>query len=123
MTSVTSFMYSLEARAWISDPRVQEWLKKQGCFDHPDGSYIRVTQEQLPKLKEHIRTLQKEDMMKKPKTYWMIRNASGHNITKPFLYVTEEQAWNSVIREPFGMEDYQQKGYYAVKEETTSSNL
>ncbi|XWV26986.1 putative orfan [Tupanvirus soda lake] len=49
------------------------------------------------------------------KTFWMIRDSSNTNITKPKTYETEEEAWKAVIVKPFNVSDYKSKGYYAIK--------
>lgn len=52
-------------------------------------------------------------------TFWIIRDANKKDIVKPKEYLTEEEAWKAVVDPPFSKEDYQKKGYCAVRIDVT----
>ena len=47
--------------------------------------------------------------------FWVIRELTGQDITPGRIHATEGEAWSAVVRKPFTLADYKQKGYHAVK--------
>lgn len=47
--------------------------------------------------------------------FWVIRDNNDNDVCRPKTYLKEEDAWKSVVKPPFNVNDYKQKGYYAVK--------
>lgn len=47
--------------------------------------------------------------------FWMIRDPLGKDISKPKTHETEKDAWNTIIKFPFNIDDYKAKGYHSVR--------